>query len=167
MSDSLWPYELPCPSLFPWVCSNSCPLSHWCHPTTSFHVVPFSPCPETFPASGSFPMSQFFTSGGQGIGASVSAPVLPMNIQCWCPLGWTGLISCCPRDSQAYFSTLQFKTSILWCSTFFMVQLSHPYMTTGQAIVWVYGPLSAKWCVWFLILYLGLSKLFFQGGSVF
>ena len=73
--------------------SNSCPLSRWCHPTSSSSVVPFSSCPQSFPASGSFPVSQFFTSGGQRIGASASASVLPMNIQDWSPLGWTGWIS--------------------------------------------------------------------------
>ena len=73
--------------------SNSCPLSQWCHPTISSSVIPFSSCPQSFQASGSFPMIQFFASGGQSIGASASASVLPMNIQDWFPLGWTGLIS--------------------------------------------------------------------------
>ena len=96
MSNSLWPHELqhtklPCPSLTPRVCSNSCPLTQWCHPTISFSVAPFSSCPQSSPASGSFPVCQFFTSGGQNIGAS--APVLPMNIQGWFLLGLTGLIS--------------------------------------------------------------------------
>ena len=85
MSDSLRPHELqlsriPCPSLSPWVCSNSCPLRQWCHPTISSSVSSFLSCPQSFPASGSFLMSQFFTSGGQSIGASASASVLPMNI---------------------------------------------------------------------------------------
>ena len=98
MSDSLQPHELqharpPCPSLFPGVCPSSCPLSRWWHPTTSSSVAPFSPCLQSFPKSVSFPMSQLFTSGGQSIGASASASVLPMNIQCWFPLGLTGLIS--------------------------------------------------------------------------
>ena len=85
--------RLPCPSLSPGVCSNSYPLSWWCHLTTSFSVIPFSPCPQSFPALGSFPMSQLFTSRGQRIGASASASVLPMNIQGWFPLGLTDLIS--------------------------------------------------------------------------
>ena len=85
--------RLPCPSLSPRVCSNSCPLSHWCHPIISSSVAPFFSCPQSFPASGSFQMSQLFTSGGQSIGASVSASVLPMSIQGWFPLGLTGLIS--------------------------------------------------------------------------
>ena len=96
VSDSLWPHglqlaRLPCPSPSPRVCSNSCPSSPWCHPTISSSVVPFSFCPQSFPASGSLPMSQLFTSGGQSIGTSVS--VLPMNIQSWFPLGLTDLTS--------------------------------------------------------------------------
>ena len=105
MSDSLWPSglehsRLPCPSPTPGVCSNSCPLSWWCHPTISSSVVPLCPCLQSFPASGSFLRSQFFTSGDWSIGASALAPVLPMNIQGWLPLGLTGLSSWCPRDSQ-------------------------------------------------------------------
>ena len=105
MSDSLRPHglqhpRLPCPSAAPRNCSNSCPSSQWCHPTMSSSVVPFSFCLRSFPASGSFPMSQFFTSGGQGIVVSASASVLPMNIQDWFPLGWTSLSPFSPRDSQ-------------------------------------------------------------------
>ena len=97
-SDSLWPHQLqharlPCPSPIPGVYSNTCPLSRWCHPTISSSVVPFSPHLPSFPASGSFPVSQFFAWGGQSIGVSASASVLPMNIQDWFPLGWTGWIS--------------------------------------------------------------------------
>ena len=80
----------PCPSSTPRDYSNSCPLSQWCHPTISSSVVPFSSCPQSFPISGSFQMSPLFTSGGQSIGVSASASVLPMNIQDWFPLGWTG-----------------------------------------------------------------------------
>ena len=98
MSDSLWPHEsqharLPCLSLYTRVCSNSCPLSWWCHSTILSSVNPFSYCPQSFPASGSFLMSQFFTSGGWSIGASASMSVLLMNIQDWFPLRLTGLIS--------------------------------------------------------------------------
>ena len=78
--------RLPCPSFYPGVCSNSWPLSQWCYPTISSSATPFSSCPQSFPASGSFPMSQFFTSGGQGIGASASASVVPINSQGWFPL---------------------------------------------------------------------------------
>ena len=98
MSKSLWPHGLQhtsflCPLLPPRVCSNSCPLSWWCYPTISPLVAPFSSCPHSFPMSGSFPTSWLFTSSGQSIGASASASVLPMNIQGWFPLGWTGLMS--------------------------------------------------------------------------
>ena len=97
-SSTLWPSELqhallPCSSLSPRICSSSCPLSWWCHSTISFSVIPFYTCLQSFPSSGSFPMSQFFVSGDQSIGASASASVLPMNIQDWFPLELTGLIS--------------------------------------------------------------------------
>ena len=113
MSYSLWPHRLqhvrlPCPSPSPRACSNSCLLSQWCHTTISSSVVPFPSCLQDFPACGSFPMSQFFASGGHSIGALASAPVLPMNIQDWFPLGWTGWIS--PRDSQEFSLTPQFKS---------------------------------------------------------
>ena len=95
MSDSLRPHEPqhtrpPCPSPTPGVHPNPCPLSRWCHPTILSSVIPFSSCPQTFPASGSFPRSQFFELGGQSIGVSVSASVPPVNIQGWFPLGLTG-----------------------------------------------------------------------------
>ena len=98
ISDSWQPHGLqharpPCPSPTPGAYSNSCPLSQWCLPTISSSVVPFSSCLQSFPASGSFPMSQLFTSDGQSIGVSASASVLPMNIQDWFPFGWTGWIS--------------------------------------------------------------------------
>ena len=97
MSEYLRPHglqhtRLPCPSPTPRAYSDSCPLSQWCHPTISHSVIPFSHL-QSFPASGSLQMSQFFTSGGQSTGASASASVLPMNTQNWFPLGWTGLIS--------------------------------------------------------------------------
>ena len=96
--------RLPCPSLSPRACSNSCPLNRRCHPTILSSVVPFSSCLQSFPASGSFPMSQFLTSGGQSIGVSASASVLPMNIQDWSPLGWTGLISLQSKGLSRVFS---------------------------------------------------------------
>ena len=103
--DSLWPHglqhaRLPCLLPAPRACSNSCPSSQWWHPTISSSVTAFSACPQSFPASGSFQMSQFFTTGGQSIGASASASVLPVNIQGWFPLGWTDLLSLLPKDSQ-------------------------------------------------------------------
>ena len=98
MSNSLRPHESqharpPCSSPTPGVYSNSCPSSQWCHPAISSSVVPFSSCLQSFPAWESFPVSQFFTSGGQNIGVSASASVLPMSTQDWFPLGWPGLIS--------------------------------------------------------------------------
>ena len=107
MSDSLWPHELqhtrlPCPILSPRVCSNSCPLSWWCHPVISSSVIPSSSCPQSFPASVPFPMSQLFASGGQRIGASAS--VLPINPQDWSPLGWTGWISLQSKGFSRVFS---------------------------------------------------------------
>ena len=98
MSNSLRPHESqharpPCPSPSPGVYSHSCPLSWWCHPAISSSVIPFSSCPQSLPASGSFPMSQLFASGGQSIGVSASVSVLPMNTQDWSPLGWNGWIS--------------------------------------------------------------------------
>ena len=93
----------PCPSPTPGVYSNSCPLSWWCHPTTSSSVIPFS-CLQSFPASESFPMNKFFASGGQSIRVSASASVLPMNIQDWSPLGWTGWISLQYKGSSRVFS---------------------------------------------------------------
>ena len=109
MSDSLWPHglehaRLSCPSPTPGACSNSCPLSRWCHPTISSSVVPFSSCLQSFPASESCPVNQFFSSGDQGIGVSASASLLPMNIHCWFPLGLTGSISLESKGLSRVFS---------------------------------------------------------------
>ena len=127
-SESLRPHGLqharpPCPSPTPTTYSNSCPLSRWCHLTISSSVVPFSSCPQSFPASGTFQKSQFFTSVGQSIRASASASVLPMNIQDWFPLGWTGWISLQPKGLSRVFSntTVQkhqfFSTQLLYSPT--------------------------------------------------
>ena len=110
MSDSLRPYglqhaRLPCPSLSPRICLHSCPLSQWCHSTISPSFTPFSSCLQFLPGSGTFPKSQFFTSGGQRVGASASASVLPMNIQGWLPLGLTGLISLLSKGISRVFSS--------------------------------------------------------------
>ena len=102
--------KTPCLSPTPGVYSSSCPLSQWCHPTISPSVIPFSSRLQSFPASGSFQMSQLFALGGQSIGVSASTSVLPMNIQEWSPLGWTDWISYSPRDSQESSLTLQFKS---------------------------------------------------------
>ena len=111
MFDSLWPHglqhaRLPCPSSTPGVYSNSCPLSQWCHPTISSFVVPISSCLQSFLASASFPMSQFFTSDCQSIRVSASASVLPMNTQDWPPLGWTGWISLQSKGLSRVFSNI-------------------------------------------------------------
>ena len=109
VSDSLWRHGLqharpPCLSLTPRVYPNSCPLSQWCHPTISSSVIPFSFCPQSFSASGSFEMSQLFTSGGPNIGVSASTSVLPVNTQDWSPLGWTGWISLQSKGLSRVFS---------------------------------------------------------------
>ena len=107
----LYHTRLPCTSLSPGVCSDSCPLSQWCYLTISPSATPFSICLQSFPASGSFPMSWLFTSGGQSIGASASASILPMNIQGWFPLRLTGLISLLSRDSQEFSPAPQFESN--------------------------------------------------------
>ena len=109
MPDSLWPHELqhtrpPCPSPTPGVYSNSCPSSQWCHPSISSSVVPFSSCPHSLPAAGSFPMSQLFPWGDQSTGVSASASVLPVNTQDWSPLGWTGWITLQSKRLSRVFS---------------------------------------------------------------
>ena len=114
MSDYLWPHKLqharlPCPLLSPGVCSSSCPLSQWCYLTISSSVALFSSCPQFFPASGSFPVSHLFISGGQNIGASASATVLPMNIQGWFPLGLTDLLAVLGTLKRAFSSTTIWK----------------------------------------------------------
>ena len=102
--------RLPCPSPTPGACSSSCPLSWWCHPTISSSVIPIFSHLQSFPASGSFPRSQFFASGDQSIGASASASVLPMNIQDWFPLDWLVWSPCSPRESQESSPIPQFKS---------------------------------------------------------
>ena len=138
MSDSLQPHESqhtrpPCPSSTSRVHPNPCPLSRWCHPTISSSVVSFS-CPQSFPASGPFQMSQLFTSGGQSIGASASASVLPMNTQeISFRMTWLDLLAV-KGTLKSLLQHHSSKASILWCSAFFIVQLSHPCMTTGKTI---------------------------------
>ena len=140
MSDSLWPHGLqhtrpPCPSPTPRVHSDSYPLSGWYHPTISSSLVPFSSCLQSFPASGSFPLSQFFASGGQSIGVSAWTSVLPMNIQDWLPLGWTGWTSLKSKGlSRVFSNTTVQKHQFFGTQLSFIVQLSHPYMTTGKTI---------------------------------
>ena len=122
--DSLWAHELqhtrpPCPSPTPIVHSNSCPSSQWWHPAISSSVIPFSSCPQSLPASGSFPVSQLFTWGGQSIGVSALASVLPMNTQDWSPLEWTGWISLQSKGCSRVFSNTTVQKHQL-----FEVQLS-------------------------------------------
>ena len=137
VSDSLPPHELqlvrpPCPSPTPGVYSNSCPPSRWCHPAISSSVIPFSSCPQSLPASGSFPMRQLFAWGSQSIGVSALASVLPMNNQDWSPSGWTGWISLQSKGLKSLLQHHSSKALIFRCSAFFTVQLSYPYMTNGK-----------------------------------
>ena len=143
MSDSLQPHEPQharplCPSPTPGVYPNSCPLSQWCHLTISSSVIPFSSCPQSFPASRSFQMIQLFASGSQSIGVSGSTSVLPLNIQDLSPLGWTGWIPCSPRDFQESSLTPQFKVlGFLYSPTLTSILLKIPEL-------WLDGPLLAK-----------------------
>ena len=153
VSDSLRPHELqharpPCPSPTPGVHSDSRPLSQWCHPAISSSVVPVSSCPQSLPSSESFPMSQLFAWGGQSIGVSALASVLPENTQDWSPSEWIGWISLQSKGLSRVFSNTTVQASILRCSAFFTVQLSHPYMT-GKTIALTRQTFAAK--VMFLI----------------
>ena len=135
VSDSLWPHESqhpkpPCPSPTPGVHPNSCPLSWWCHPTTSSSLVPFSSCSQSFPASGSFQMSQLFAWGGQSIGVSAWTWVLPMNTQDWSPLGWTGWISLQSKGLSRVFSNTTVQKH-----QFFSAQLS--YWSNSHIHTWL------------------------------
>ena len=151
MFDSLLPHRLqhvrlPCPSLSPGVCSNVCPLSQWCHPTISSSVASFSPCLQSFPASGSFPMSQIFASGGQSIGASASASVLPMNTQSWFPLGLIGFISLMSKGTLKSFSPAPQLESIIYLVLsllYWMVAVLGPF----AKIVWCAKASSLIWSV--------------------
>ena len=130
VSDSLQPHESqhtrpPCPSPTPRVHSNSCPLSRWCHPAISSSVVPFSSCPQSLPASKSFPMSQLFACGGQSTGVSASTSVPPMNTQDWSPLGWTGWISLQSKGLSEVFSNTTVQKH-----QFFGAQLYGPTFTS-------------------------------------
>ena len=163
MSDSLWLHGLQharllCPSQSPRYCSNSCPLRQWCHPTISFSVILFSSCPQSFPASETFPMSWLFASSSQNIGVSASASVLLVNIQDWFPLGLTGLISLLSKElSRVFFSTTVWKHQFfgtqpsLWSNSHIHTQL------LGKTIALAIWTLVSKWCLCFLVLFLVLS----------
>ena len=152
VSNSLWPHGLqhtrpPCPSPNPRVYSNSCPLSQWCHPTVSSSVIPFSSRLQSFSASVSFPVSQFFASGGQSIGVSASASVLPMNLLDWFPLGWTGLISLLSKRLSRVFSS----TTVQSINSSGLSFLYSPTLTSIHGLLekpglWQDGPLLAKLC---------------------
>ena len=133
VSESLRPHglqqgcRLPCSSPSPRVCSNWCPLSRWCHPTISSSVAPFYCCLQSFPASRSFPMSWLFASGGQSIGASASASVLPVNIQSWFPLGLTGLISLQSKGLPRVFSSTTVERDQFFSTQPFLLSSSHTH----------------------------------------
>ena len=143
--------SLPCPSLSPRVCSNSCPLSQWCHPIILSSVIPFSSCLQCFPVSQSFPMSRIFPSDGQSIEASASELVLPLNIQGWFPLGLTGLISLLSKGLSRVFANIIVQKHqscsaqpSLWSNSHIHTWLlEKPYL-------WLYGSLLPKWCLCFL-----------------
>ena len=146
MCNSLWPHGLkhtwlPCPSPTLGVCSNTCPLSQWCYLTVLSFATHFSFCSPSFPASGSFPMSWLFTPGGQNIGASASASVLPTNIQCWFPSGLTGLIALLSKGLSRVFSSTTIQKHQFFGTRPSLWPSSHirPYMTTGKTtalIIW-------------------------------
>ena len=140
MSDSLRPHELqharpPCPSSTPGVHPNPRPLSQWCHPTISSSVVPFASCPQSFPASGSFQMSQLFKSGGQSNGVSASTSVLPMNTQDWSPLGWTGWIALQSKGLSRVFSNTTVQKHQFFC-TQLSIESNPTYLTYMQSTSW-------------------------------
>ena len=148
--------QSPCPLPTPGVYSNSCTLSQWCHPTISSSVVPFSSHLRSFLASGSFPVSQFFISGGQNIGVSASASVLPMNIQVWFPLGWTGWISLQSKGLSRVFSKTTVQKHKFFGSQPSLWSNSHiPTWLLEKPQLWLVGPLLAKECLCFLICCLG------------
>ena len=140
VSNSLRPHGLqharpPCPSPIPRIYSNPCPLRRWCHPAISSSVIPFSSCPQSLPASGTFPMSQLFAWGGQSTVVSALPSVFPMNTQDWSLLEWTGWISLQSKGlSRVFSNTTVQKHQFLGTQAFFIVQLSYPCMTTGKTI---------------------------------
>ena len=146
----------PCSLLSPRVCSNSCPLSQWCHPNISSSLAPFSSCLQSFPASGSSPMSWLFTSGGQSIGASAS--VLPKNTQGWFPLGLTGLTSSLSKGLSRLFSVTTIQKHQFFGAQPYLWSNTHIHTwLLEKSWLWLYGPLLAKRCLYFQICSLGLS----------
>ena len=148
--------RFPCPSLSPWVCSSSCLLSHWCHPTISSSVVLFSSYPQSS-ASGFFPMSHLFTSGGQSIGASASASVFPVDIQNWFLLGLTSWISLLSKGLSRLFSNTTVQKHQFFSAQHSLLPNSHICTwLLEKPQLWLYGLLSEKWCLSFFIHCLGL-----------
>ena len=155
VSDSLWPHGLqhtrpPCPLPSPEICSSSCPLHRWCHPAISSSDALFSFCLQSFPASGTSPMSQLLTSDDENTGASGSASVLPTRIQDWFPLNLTGLISLLSKELSGVFSS-----TTVWRYQFFGVlpslwSSSHNCTwPLGKPLPWWYGPMLDEWCLTF------------------
>ena len=128
----LWHARLPCPLPSPGICLDSCPLSQSCHPTILSSVTHFSSCPQSFPASGSFPLSQLFPSGGQRIGVSASASVFPMNIQGWFPLGWTDWISLMLKGLSRVFSSTTVQKHQFFSAQPSLWSNSHIHTITGK-----------------------------------
>ena len=146
------------PSPSPGVCSNSCTLSRWCHPIIACSVVPFSSFTQSFPASGSFPVSQLFVLGGQSTGASASVSVLPMNNQDWFPLGLTGLISLLFKGLSRIFSNTTIQKHQFFSTQPFLWSNPNTHAWLVEKLYfWLHAPLSAKRCLCFLIHCLGLS----------
>ena len=173
VSDSLWPHELqhtrpPCPSLTPGVYSNSCPLSRWCHPAIWSSVVPFSSCSQSLPASESFPKSKLFAWGGQSIGVSALASVLPMNTEDWSPLEWTVWISLQSKGLSRVFSNTTVQKHQFFGTQLSSKSNSHIHMWPWEKTIaltrWTF---IGKVMSLFWICYLGWSKLSFQGVSIF
>ena len=198
MSYSLWPQglqhtRLPCPSLP--VCSNSCPLSWWCHSTILTSITPFTSCPHSFPAWGSYPMSQLFALGGQSIGASASASVLPINIQGWFPLGLTSLISLLFKGLSRvfsnttvwkhwFFSTKSDKVIVLYANFLLLIQKLQLYHLACMIIwkindcddistvsnTWLNVHLMIVYCIYFWVIYINMPSMIvclFNSWSVF
>ena len=163
VSDSLQPHESqhprpPCPSPTSGVYSNSCPSSRWCHQAISSSVIPFSSCPQSLPASGSFPMSQLFTWGGQSIGVSASMSVLPMNTQDWIPLGWTSWISLQSKGLSRVFSNTTVQKHQFFGAQLSSQSNSHIYTwPLKKTIALTRWTFVGKVCLCFLICYLGWS----------
>ena len=149
--------RLPYPSPIPRAYSNSCPSSWWCHPTIPSSIVPFSSCPQSFPASGSFEMSQLFISGGQSIGVSALKSVLPTNTQAW-SLGWTGWVSVQSKKLSRVFSNTTAQKHQFFGAQLSLESNSHIHTCLlEKPQLWLDGPLSAKQCLCFLICCLGWS----------